>query len=169
MKWSVLTSATGAELSACDEIQSLGVPAYCPITKYLTKPRRKSSPIEVTSAAFPGYLFASTDFTDFSATPHLKFSRIRALRLGDEFCTVEDEEIERLRSEDAARCMIPDTTIKFHRGDAVRVLTGPMVGRDGMVVSAKGQRVQLSLVGFTAKIYMPAFSLKKIEAHNTVQ
>jgi len=170
MTWSVLTSATGAELSVCDEIQSLGIQAYCPITKHLTKPKRKSSPVEVTSAAFPGYLFAAQDFVDFSATPHLKFSRVHALRLGDYFCTVGGEEIERLQSEDAARCMIPDERITFQRGDHVRVLTGPMVGRDGLVNYARGQRVQLSLVGFNMKVYMPAFSLKKMQAAtNTVQ
>lgn len=169
MTWSVLTSANGKELSVVAEIQSLGADAYCPITKHLTRPKRKSSPVEVTSAAFPGYLFVEYNFTDLSTTPILKLSRLRHLRLGDEFCTVTDDEIDRLRSEDEERCIIPDLRIKFHSGDHVRVLTGPMVGRDGTVITARGQRVQLTLVGFNVKIYMPAFSLKKIEATSTVQ
>jgi len=164
MNWAVLTLRPGFELSVANELQSLGVSAYCPITKRLTKPRHKTSPVEVTSAAFPCYLFADEDYFDFDATLNLKRANINRLRLGGDLCTVDESEIERMRSEDDMRCYIPDTEAKFNCGDRVYILTGPLIGLHAMVSQVKNQQTQLDIVGFSSKIYMPAFSLKKIEA-----
>ncbi len=168
-RWSVLTSSAGHELTAVSEMMSIGIDAYCPVIKHLTKPKRKSSPIEVIQAAFPGYLFAAEGFTDFSATPYLKLSRIHHLRLGDEFCMIDETEIDRLRSEDDERTTIVDDRVRFAIGDHVRVIGGPLTSQDGLIVSTKGRHCELAIVGFTAKIYMPEFSLKKLGASTTVQ
>ncbi len=164
MNWAVLTLRPGFELSAAMELQSLGVSAYCPIIKRLTKPRHKSSPVEMTSAAFPCYMFADENFIDFDSTPNLKRSNIYRLRLGGELCTVDEGEIERMRSEDDMRCFIPDTEIKFQPMDSVYILTGPLIGLRAMVLRVKNQHAQLDIAGFSSAIYMPTFSLKKLEA-----
>lgn len=167
--WAVLTSSTGHELSVRDEILALGVDAYCPVMKHRTKPKRKSKPIEIIQAAFPGYLFADSSFIDFSVTPLLMSSHIHQLRMGDSLCTIGDDEINKLRDEDETRLSIRDQSIKFGVGDHVRVKSGPLVGHNGLISASNGQRCELALVGFTTKIHMPVFSLEKIEASKTLQ
>lgn len=167
--WAVLTSSTGHELAARNEIMSLGHNAYCPIIKNLTKPKRKSKPVETIQAAFPGYLFADKDFIDFGSTPKLKLSRVRQLRLGEALCIATDEEIDRLRSEDDERSALKDAEIKFRPGDHVRVISGPLVDHEGMITASIGQRCELVFGGFATKIYMPCFSLEKIGRSTTLQ
>ena len=160
--WAVLTSAPGQELRAQAELAMLGVDAYCPVIKHITKPKRKSSPVTVITAAFPGYLFARDGFTNFTATPLLRASRLHQLRLGDDFCTVGDDEIDRMRDGDDERTDIP-CEIKFSVGDHVRVKSGPLVGLDGEVTAIIGQRCELAIFGMTAKVQMPNFSIEKSE------
>lgn len=169
MNWAVLTSRSGHELSSVEALTASGVQAYCPITTRLTKPKRKSSPVKITQAAFPGYLFAEAGFSSFGEIPELMPAHIHRLYMGEELCTVSDEEVETLREGDDERSLIADAETKFHAGDHVKVLTGPLVDRFGVVLSAKGQRAHLLMAGSTTKVYMPTFSLKKITAPATLQ
>lgn len=168
-QWSVLICTHSRTLVAADEIQSLGVQAYCPVTNHFTKPKNKSKPVEVTQAAFPGYLFCHPDFEDFEATTDLKFSHVRRLRLGEQYCLVDHNEIERLRGEDGTR-RTTDELVRFSVGDFIHVVQGPLTGCEGTVISVRGSKCGLNIIGSTAKIYMPDFSLKlKAGAITTVQ
>jgi len=163
MSWSVLISHVGRELAATEDLLASGIQAYCPIIRRLTKPKRKSKPVQIIQAAFPGYLFAES--------PLLCFSQIyiRPLLMGDKFCLVDDDEIQRLMDGDDERSIISDNEVKFYNGDHVKVLTGPLVDRYGVILSVRGQRCKLSMVGSTTNVYMPCFSLKKLLANTTLQ
>lgn len=169
--WLVLKSAHGRELSAVEGFLFLGIQAYCPTIKHFTKPKRKSSPVEITQPAFPGYLFAENGFRfdDISSVASIRIARVRRLYFGEELCMVKNSEIDRMQSEDSERRITQDDPVVFCCGDNVRVNTGPFVGCIGVVKSVQGQRIELSLTKFAAKIYMPAFSLEKLRAHDTVQ
>lgn len=168
-QWSVFTLRSGNELSACDELVAAGLQAYCPIVKSLTKPKRKEKPIEIVSAAFPGYLFSSSMLADFPRTSLINSSRLNHLRLGDEFCSIDESEIERLRLGDEDRTVVVDNKIKFTHKDSVKVISGPFVGRDGVVLSVRGQNIKLALSDSDMIIQMPTFSLEKVEAATAVQ
>lgn len=160
--WAVLTSAPGQELQAQSELALLGIDAYCPVIKHMTKPKRKSSPITIIAAAFPGYLFAREGFTNFSATPLLRASKLHQLRLGDNFCTVSEDEIDRMRDGDDERTDTP-CEIKFSVGDHIRIKSGPLVGLGGEVTSINTQRCELAIFGMSAKVQMPTFSIEMAE------
>lgn len=160
--WAVITSATNHELIACGEFASLGVEAYCPVIKTMTKPRRKSKPVEVIRAAFPQYLFIQNGFSDFSATPVLRQARVHQLRMGESFCTVSDVEIEFMRGGDAVRSDI-ESDMQFRVGDHVRVTSGPFADMEGEVTNELGPRMEVVLFKTGVEIKAPVFLLSKVE------
>lgn len=56
--WYAIRSRTGKEIEARDEIEAIGITAWCPTYRTLTKPTKKRKPIEVSRPLLPGYILA---------------------------------------------------------------------------------------------------------------
>ncbi len=163
MDWAVLTSTSGRELAARDALRALGVDAYCPVVRRLTKPRRKSKPVEVVTAAFPRYLFADPTFTDHDRHPALTAVSLARLSLGGVPCVVSDAEVDRLRAEDDVRAAEAVDATRFVAGDHVRVTWGPLAGVEGVVTAALRDGYELEVPGSGARVQTPGFSMERAE------
>ena len=57
MSWAVCMVETNREKSCHMDFERMGIRAYVPLGRRLTKPKRKKKPVQTTFCPFPGYMF----------------------------------------------------------------------------------------------------------------
>src|SRR5262249_16161106 len=134
MKWFCLRSQPKHEHIAAGYLQKdADLEVYLPRIRFRRVTRRGA--VWVTEALFPNYLFARFDWQS-------SFRQVQAARgvqtivhFGNRWPTLADETIEELRSllGEAEIHIIPE---KLEKGDAVRIVEGPLQGLQAVVSQA---------------------------------
>ena len=132
-EWCVAYVALKKEVPACEALEG-----YTPMSRRMSKPRRKRKPVAYMVPAIPRYIFFPDTHTDKAqACPDVSM----ILKRGDEsFARVRDDVIERLRELeragefDVARRPGPDVSW-IKPGQDVRLTYGAFAGLTGKVIA----------------------------------
>ena len=129
MKWYTVNTKPRQETLAAQSLMRLGVETFLPQFKRSKLIRGKRRP--VTSALFPGYLFARFDMpTHYRA---VNFSRgvRRVVSFGSAPVTIEDEMIESIKGKLLDGYAVPQAS-SFSPGQPVRIQEGPLRGLEAV-------------------------------------
>lgn len=170
-RWFAIQSKASAEIKVEQKLQQLSYETFCP--KYLKEQRISGGRIKNNSYAwFPRYLFVrfNTEEDQWREVVRLDgVSSLLGLQKDGRVCSVRDEVIDVIRSaaDDGGYMKIEalNGSIRFLRGDNVRVVRGGFEGRIGKVFRSEKGRVDilLSLLGRESRVQVPEDNLEKLE------
>ena len=128
--WIALYTFSKHEKNVARYLQHAGVEHYLPLVKRRRAWRNRTR-VEVELPLFPNYIFARVERNQcWRAESALGV--IRALRIGSNPATVEDHEIESLRTGLAARNAQPHPTLVV--GKTARIVCGAFAGQQGILI-----------------------------------
>lgn len=125
-RWYVAMTHTNSEEVACAHLERQGFRPYLPRYRKLRRHARRTT--EVKAPLFPGYLFVSIDMGAERWRPVRSTIGVRDLIcLGDRPTPVPEGVVEEIRLREDESGIVPVAEpVPFKKGDAVRVLSGPM-------------------------------------------
>lgn len=159
--WRVLRVETGRELDADKHLRLRGIETFLPtftVTRRIAHNYFK--PETVTRSLFPGYVMfaALPSRTNLAVTsPHV----YEVLRFGREDAQVSESEMQRLSALTQEQA---EPWERLETGQRIRVISGPLSGTEGRVLSRKGHLqivVEIQMLARWIKVAVDGFSVEK--------
>jgi len=109
-----------------------GIEAYCP--RILEPPRHRHAP-RGPVPLFPSYVFARCLLPERYLAVHYCTGAVGVVRFGEEVAVLDDAIVEALRQREGERGYLVVQEVRRHpaRGEAVRIVEGPLAGLSGVV------------------------------------
>ncbi len=153
--WYAVCCKSRQETIAQENLQRQDYHVYLP--RLQTRKRRGGKWVDVVEALFPRYLFIRVNPHEQStATVRSTRGAIDLLRFGGQPARVPEEIIAAIRQrENAATGMHQDTRPQFGKGEAIRLVEGPLAGTEGIFSSQDSEGrviVLLELLGKANRI-----------------
>ena len=157
---------TGAETGVAGRLRELGVDVWCPCYLRTVRPRWNRRPLEVVTAAFPGYVLIDYStvgrrFRDVHETPG--FRHFLCNRDTGRVQRILTKHIDRLRAWEAAGTLLPPSMEvrigKVAKGARVRIQGGPAGGMRGIVEAIMSGRATIMGEDFPVPASFPVEQL----------
>jgi hypothetical protein len=147
--------------SAClplvDELDAVGVVAYCPVVRERRRSAARGT-VETRTPAFGGYVWIENRTVHI---PDRVAAKFRWFYRGDGYYWFSDGTIDSMRDLEASWPILrpgADDRARLAKGAEIEVIAGPFQGHAGLVQSDSGARVKVSLGGFL--IDLPPFMVQ---------
>lgn len=132
--WRVLRVETGRELQAEQHLRLRNICCYLP-TYTFTRRWIRHKPETVAKALFPSYLLASFGKHEFSRALNAPYV-FDLLRFGHEDAVISTEEMQRIQTLSSLKA---EPWHQIAEGDPIRVVSGPLAGTFGKLITHKGE------------------------------
>ncbi|HUW93660.1 MAG TPA: UpxY family transcription antiterminator [Bacteroidales bacterium] len=159
--WYVFYTRPNAEKVVCNELLKRQYDAFLPMVKTLHRWKNRQNKI-VSKVLFPGYIFVRTvesEIFNIVQTPKIVF----CVKSGDRPGVVPDRDIKCIEQMLGLGLEV-FTEYDFTEGEHVRVVRGPLVGYEGVLIKRNGKYrfgVQLNDIKQCAFIDISASMLEK--------
>ncbi len=130
--WVVLRTKPKQERHVLEGLAARGIEGYCP--RILEPPRHRTAP-RGPVPLFPSYVFARCVLKERYAAVHYCPGAVGVVRFGDEVAVLDDAVVAALRQREGERGYVVVQEVRRHpaRGEAVRIVAGPLAGLEGVV------------------------------------
>lgn len=130
--WVVVRTKPKQERTVIETLAGRGIEAYCP--RMLEPPRHRYAP-RGPVPLFPSYVFARCVLPDRYLAVHYCTGAVGVVRFGEEVAVLDDAIVAALRQREGERgyVVVQDIRRRPARGDAVRIVEGPLAGLSGVV------------------------------------
>ena len=161
--WFAVYTQPGKESLAARHLQNQGFDAYLPRYQKL---RRHAGKTEIVAAPlFPRYLFAGID-TDAQRWRSVNGTRgvIGLVMSGDKPIAVPEPVIAEIRSREDDKGFIQLNRPQFQRGQALRIVDGPMTDTQALFEEAVDGNRAILLVSLLGRLVRTTMPLRQVEA-----
>lgn len=159
----VVSVTIGNEFYVEQTLLDAQLQAYCP--KYRARVRNRFSVsgglkfVSSTRPLFPGYLFVAKEDAGKEVRPDVA-SRMRFVRFGDKFAELPDHQfdlVKKLETEMEEQSWKGEQPSKLvpKVGDKVRVSSGALEGKSGVVRSVQGKFISVEVQGWPVHFKLP--------------
>ncbi|HEX3094611.1 MAG TPA: UpxY family transcription antiterminator [Candidatus Angelobacter sp.] len=145
LRWFAAYVRSRHESRVAQRLTAIGVEHFLP--QYKAERKWSDRSVQLMLPLFPGYIFVRTQIEKRLAV--LETPGVIYLVGAREPEPLEDEEIEQLKAETKSGEARP--SVYPVAGDAVRVIRGPLTGREGMLVRERGKNRVVVMVASVAK------------------
>lgn len=130
--WVVVRTKPKQERNVLDALAGRGVEGYCP--RILQPPHHRHAP-RGPVPLFPSYVFARCVLPDRYLAVHYCAGAVGIVRFGDEVAVLDDDIVAALKEREGERgyVVVQEVRRRLGRGDAVRIVEGPLAGLSGVV------------------------------------
>ncbi|MEL6635525.1 MAG: UpxY family transcription antiterminator [Bacteroidota bacterium] len=165
-KWYVAYTHSRSEKKVYAHFQHQALEAYLPLHRIKRQWSDRSKWVEV--PLFSSYVFVKTTADRLYALRAID-GVARFLRFEDRFATICESEIEWIK-----KLLCESEELRVHpqrwvKGQAVRVVSGPLAGLEGTMVEAQNKkRIVVEIKGIAQKlsVSIPADALQPLRAYN---
>ncbi len=130
--WLVVRTKPKQERHVLEALAGRGIEGYCP--RILEPPRHRHAP-RGPVPLFPGYVFARCLLPDWYRAVHYCSGAAGVVRFGEELAVLDDAVVAALKEREGERgyVVVREVRRKPERGEAVRIVAGPLAGLSGVV------------------------------------
>jgi transcriptional antiterminator RfaH len=164
-RWYVLHTKRFKELEVVERVGRLGVEAYCP---RIRMPLAQGRSRYISASFFPGYVFVHAHYLRAYHALRWLPGVSSWLQFGDRPAYLEEDIVQRLRSQEDRKGYIRLRPPRLQPGDRVQILEGAFRGVEGLFdgyLSPESRvRVLLNLVSYTVRVEIGLESVKKLSA-----
>ena len=163
-KWYVCYCEPGKALALVGALGELGIEAECPSFEFRRRVPRRNKVEVLERPLIGGIFFLGVDFWPIGAgvLAGVDLDRIRRMMTASGPAVVDDEELDGLR---VASGEISRDRRSIYEGDTVEFCTPPFKGKRAKVVSLLDGAIRVEIEGFSGRIEVSPFLLRKIRAY----
>ncbi|MCW0234959.1 MAG: hypothetical protein OJJ21_15265 [Ferrovibrio sp.] len=161
--WYAVYTQTGRETAAAQHLRNQGFSVYLPQYR---KMRRHAGRVEVVATPlFPRYLFAGIDMQQQRwRSVNGTIGVIGLVMSGDKPMPVPDPVIDEIRAREDETGFISLSTPAFRRGQALRIVEGPMADTQALFEETIDNNRAILLISLMGRLVRTQMPLRQVEA-----
>lgn len=162
-RWFAVYTRYKREKVVCDELTRKGIEVFLPLQKILRQYGRKKTWVEL--PLFNCYVFVK--ITKSNYVPVLSVEGVtKFIRFSQNLISIPQEEIQMIKRIIGSEALIEVEEGFYQSGDEVEIIAGNLSGMKGELIEVQGKNkvlIELSHLGYTLKIELPASYLRRLK------